>query len=75
MKHVVQSVLLKRSQFTLPEAVKWLEKHGYTHHKVDATPEYYRFRQHDPHHLEALKYRARTIKLGNLGLLIIFYSP
>jgi hypothetical protein len=75
MTHVVQSVLLKRNHFTLPEAKQWLTKHGYTHHKVDTTPTYFRFRQHDPGHLEALHYRARTIKLGNIGDLIIFYSP
>jgi hypothetical protein len=75
MTHVVQSVLLKRSQFTLSEAKQWIEKHGYMHHKVDITPTYFRFRQHDPGHLESLHYRARTIQLGNIGNLLIFYSP
>ena len=75
MSHIVQSVLLKRSQFSLPEAKKWLEKHGYSHRKVDVTPGYFRFRQRDPGALEAMHWRARTIHLGELGSLIIFYSP
>jgi len=74
-RHQVQSVLLRRSHFTLLEAKKWLEKHGYSHRKVDVTPAYFRFRQRDPGPLEALHWRARTVQLGEIGYLIIFYSP
>ena len=74
-RHQVQSILLKRSYFTLPEAKSWIEKHGYTHRKVDVTPGYFRFRQRDPGTFEALHWRARTVKLGEIGQMIIFYSP
>lgn len=43
-----QSVLISRANFTLKEAVKWLNRFGFADHKVDITKKYYRFRQKDP---------------------------
>jgi hypothetical protein len=44
----VQSVIFPKSVFTQKKAVGWLRKHNYDHDKVDATDNYYRFRQSDP---------------------------
>ena len=73
MAPVVQSVLLRKDKFSLDEAKGWLLNHGYKFYKVDMTPEFYRFRQVEPKHLELLGYRARTQPLGDVGHLILFY--
>lgn len=44
----VQSVIFPKSVFTQKKAIGWLQKHNYDHDKVDATDNYYRFRQVDP---------------------------
>lgn len=59
--------------FTLPEAVEWIKAHGYSAYKVDKTPFMYRFRQMDPAALQ--QYRFRTIRLGDIGDLIMAYPP
>lgn len=74
MPPIVQSVLLRKEKFSLDEAKDWILNHGYKLVKVDTTPEYYRFRQMDPKHLEILGYRARTQPLGDVGHLILFYQ-
>lgn len=70
---IVQSVLLRRDMFTLPEAIQWIKEHGYTATKIDKTPIMYRFRQVDPQALT--HYRFRTIRLGDVGDLIVSYPP
>ena len=72
MSYLVQSVLLKRNKFTKDEAFRWVKLHGYKHHKVDMTHDYYRFRQIDPELLHL--YYFRTIPLGDVGELIVAYS-
>lgn len=69
---IIQSVVLKRSHFTLPEAKAWIASHGYKHSKVDVTPHTFRFRQISP---EIVKtgYRARMQKIGDVGYILIFY--
>lgn len=57
---MIQSILFLRSKWTLPDAIKWLEDHGYGHSKVDTTKRHYRFRQTAP---TFGKYR--TLKLGH----------
>lgn len=69
---IVQSVILKRSHFTLPEAKAWVAKEGYKHSKVDITPHTFRFRQVSPD-LVKVGYRARMVKMGDIGHLLIFY--
>lgn len=71
--HLVQSVLLARDKFKSLEAAKaWLVSHGYRYTIPDTTMSYYRFRQHDPHRL-AMTHRLRTVKLGDVGNLIVAY--
>jgi hypothetical protein len=69
---IVQSVILKRSHFTLSEAKAWIEKEGYKHTKVDITPQTFRFRQISPE-LVKMGYRARMVSMGDIGYLLIFY--
>lgn len=75
MTGIVQSVILHKSKFTREQAKTWIHKHGYKPSNPDTTHEYYRFRQHDPHRMEAMGYRARSVALGSDGYLIIFYPP
>jgi hypothetical protein len=70
--YVVQSVILKRDKFTRHKAFDWIYDHEYKADKVDMTPEYYRFRQHDPSQLH--HGRFKTIKIGEDGYLVMFYS-
>ena len=74
MAPIVQSVILKKSMLSLEEAKDWILRHGYKVKKVDITPEYWRFRQVDPKHLQLLGYRARAQPLGDVGYLILFYQ-
>jgi len=60
--------------FSPEEAKRWILGHGYKLKKIDVSPEYYRFRQEEPKHLELLGFRARTQPLGNVGYLILFYQ-
>lgn len=55
----VQSVLFDRNLWTLSEARRWLEDHGYKYGSVEATGSYWRFRQEDPKVFS----RMRTLKL------------
>jgi hypothetical protein len=59
---MLQTILIPRKSFTLPEAVVWLKDNHYPHHKIDITGNYYRFRQHDP--IEHSKYYTHTLKNG-----------
>jgi len=47
-KSTLQSVRFSRKQWSLGEARRWLEKHGYNGGKVDTTENQYRFRQREP---------------------------
>jgi hypothetical protein len=71
MSYVVQSVLLNRDKFSKKEAFDWVREHGYKADKVDVTNEYYRFRQMNPDLLHL--YYFRTIKLGDMGHLVVAY--
>lgn len=44
----IQSVLFPRKEWTQTQAVAYLRRNGYKHNKVDATQNYYRFRQRPP---------------------------
>jgi hypothetical protein len=71
--YVVQSVLLSRDKFkSVDEAKAWLTEHGYRYTMPDTTPSYYRFRQRDPHPL-TMTHRLRTVKIGDVGNLIVAY--
>lgn len=70
---IVQSVILKRSHFTLAEAKMWAAKEGYKHNKVDITPHTFRFRQVSPDIVKT-GYRPRMVRIGDIGYLLIFYQ-
>jgi hypothetical protein len=70
---IVQSVILKRSHFTLREAKEWCERNGYKHGKVDITPTTFRFRQASPELIKA-GMRPRMVKIGDIGYLLIVYK-
>lgn len=44
----VQSIIFEKTKFTIPQAIRWLNRHKHLHYKVDEKPNYYRFRQYDP---------------------------
>ena len=44
----VQSIIFKKSEYSLEEAKDWLKKNGYKYSKVDEKESTYRFRQIDP---------------------------
>jgi hypothetical protein len=58
----VQSVLLSRKSYTLEKAVNWLFANGFNVKKVDATPNYWRFRQTTPSVLRREGYTKYTSK-------------
>lgn len=72
MTYAVQSIQLRKSKFTKPEAFDWIRKHDYKADKVDVTPEFYRFRQIAPERLHGFRYR--TVELGDDGYLTVVYS-
>lgn len=72
MSYIVQSVLLRRHKMTRREADRWIKEHGYTLTAPDVTQDFYRYRQVDPARLHS--FRLRTIKLGDIGDLIVAYS-
>jgi hypothetical protein len=57
----IQSVLIPYS-FSLEKAIKWLDKHGYVHYKVDYAKHYMRFRQFDPK--SSHEYRMISLNSG-----------
>ena len=60
----------RRRIFTRAEAVEWLKENNFVHEKIDATPNYYRFRQHTPRR----GVRYRTIPLDD-GVLAVVELP
>ena len=59
---MLQTILIPKSTFSMPEAVAWVASHKHSHHKVDIGPGYYRFRQHAPVHHG--RYYTVTLKNG-----------
>jgi hypothetical protein len=72
MSHYVQTVLVPRESFTIRQAARWIISHGYYAIKIDATPNYFRFRQTSP--VKAPGTRVRTISLPNSVKLVIYYT-
>jgi hypothetical protein len=70
--YIVQSVLLRKSKYTKHEAIEWIKKHNYHHHKIDETREFFRFRQRNPDSFPGGRFR--TIPLGSDGEMIMWYS-
>lgn len=59
---MIQTVLLPKKKFSLPDAIAWVSRHGFRSHKVDITGNYYRFRQMEP--MYGGKYRTKTLTNG-----------
>lgn len=64
---LVQSVVFPKSKFSQSEALKWLYNHNYKYHKIDITPNTYRFRQHEP---SGSKYISKTLDNGVILVMI-----
>ena len=58
----VQSILVPKSLYTRAAAIKWVKIHGFHHKKIDATSNYYRFRQLEPK--EDAKYFTKALAGG-----------
>lgn len=67
----VQSVLIPTDSFTLRQARKWIDEHGYDDYGVDETEQYYRFRQFDPDK----RHGYRTIEFGDSGIKAVIQVP
>lgn len=67
----VQSVLIPTDSFTMRQARKWVDEHGYADHGVDETDQYYRFRQFDPDK----RHGYRTIEFGDSGIKAVIQVP
>ena len=59
---MLQTILFPKSKFSYHEALVWLTKHHYRHHKVDETEHMYRFRQMEP--MQGGYYRTVTLPNG-----------
>ena len=66
----VQTVLIPKHDFTLQEAVDWLESHHFGHRKVDITEDFFRFRQMRPIH--GGRYVTKTLPNG---IEIVIHYP
>ena len=66
MKHFeagkIQTVLIPKEDFTLQEALQWLDDHNYPHKKVDITEDFSRFRQMTP--MKGGRYVTKTLPNG-----------
>ncbi len=66
----IQSVLINKRYFTLNEAIQWALGHNFSIHKVDISPKYYRFRQHDP----SIYRKLRTKRMNEYITFIFGYQ-
>ena len=58
----VQSVLMRLKKYpSIKDARKWLKKNKYKYDKVDASDEYWRFRQIDPKKFKKGSLRTKTL--------------
>ena len=74
MTYEVQSILFNREIWSPEEAVKWLQHHMFVAKKLDATPNYLRFRQHTPAKLKQIGLtQLRTKHIGDGITLILAY--
>lgn len=65
---LVQSIVFPKSKFSQREAIKWIYEHKYEVHKIDITPNFYRFRQHEPS--PGAKYISKTLPNGVILVMI-----
>ena len=73
--YIIQSVVLHKSKFpTIDDAISWAGLHHYKTDKHDETPNEWRFRQVDPSIFKTGIYKARSVKLENVGFLVVAYK-
>ncbi|MCX7611852.1 MAG: phage portal protein [Ignavibacterium sp.] len=60
----IQTLIFSKKYFTLEEAKKWIEEHGFVDNGVDETENSYRFRQRDPEDFDPESFRTITIDTG-----------
>ena len=65
----VQTVLIPKHDFSLQQAIDWLEEHHFGHRKVDITEDYFRFRQMEPKH--GGRYVTKTLPNG-VEIVIVY---
>ena len=73
---IIQSVILKKSAYTIPDAITWLKNHNLKIMKIDITTNYYRCRLHDPKNLKELQfshYITKKINNGDIELIIALH--
>lgn len=69
--YMVQSVLFGRKKWEPRAAVKWLRTHGYVAPKIDATLNYYRFRQIEPERFVPDSFRTLVIDRDNMVEFVV----
>jgi hypothetical protein len=56
--HIIQSVIVDKNIYPLPEAIVYILKNNYKANKIDETDNYYRFRQIEPSKLKTYNYKT-----------------
>lgn len=73
--YIIQSVVLHKEKFpTLEKAKEWASAHKYKTDKYDETLNEWRFRQVSPTIFTAGIYTAKSVKIEDLGFLVIAYK-
>lgn len=71
----VQTILFNKYKYDINRAIKFLNDNNYKHNKIDDTPKFFRFRQHNPDTLKKQGYNKIITKKINNGIdFIIFYK-
>ena len=73
--NIIQSVIFKKSAYTIPDAISWLNNHHMKTIKIDITSNFYRCRQIKPLDLKNLgftHYITKKIDDGNIELIIAY---
>lgn len=70
--YIIQSILFKKSKFTIPNAIEWITSHKFKVLKLDESKDYYRFRQVAPNLLKKKGFTKFIQKpLGKSGVIYI----
>ncbi len=72
---IIQSILFKKSVYTMSDVLKWLRTHNTRTIKIDITSNYYRCRQIDPSELKDLGYThyyTNKINDGDIEFIIAY---
>jgi hypothetical protein len=73
--YIIQSVHLSKKHFEdIEHAKKWIAEHHYKQTTPEETPNEYRFPQLSTKLMETGHYRAKSVKIGDAGYLIVLYK-